>query len=80
MEREPRLNKEIEARENSFLLTWDVENLIEQLCRACCWKMPEKSIFQKGKNELIAALELCFPTLVVTLSAEEINRRLVHPC
>lgn len=79
MEREPRLNKEIELRENSFLLTWDVEDLIGQLCTACGWKLPESSIFQKSKSELINALEFCFPNSVFTLSSEEISRRLVHP-
>lgn len=80
MEGEPRLHKEIEINENSFLLTWDVEDLISQFCIACSWRVPESTIFQKSRGGLTSALESCFPNSVVTLPSEEISRRLVHPC
>lgn len=79
MEKEPNPNKEIEVKENSFLLTWDIENLIGQLCKAYGWRLPESAVFQNIKRELTDALENCFPGSVVTFASEEISRGLVHP-
>ena len=52
----------------SFVLSWDIELLMDSLCAEKAWKLPTAETFDRAKSKLVGALSAAFgdtPAVVI---------------